>query len=98
MGLKRSKSIHDALTYVAKHPAPPANALDASVWELVGRSLFDIANRPDPKVKGSLARATKAQKILLDRMVGRRRPGTQPITGRAEGLEFDDLTRGAIDV
>lgn len=95
--VRRTTTILEALEYVAAHPNG-VDTIDTPVWELVGRSLYDIANKPDPKVRGSLARATKAQKILLDRMVGRRKPGSAPISGEAEGLDFHDLTMGQINV
>ena len=91
MELKRHKSIADALQYVADHPAQGA-PIDAPVYELVGRALFHVANNPDTKVRGSFAKANRAQKLILNRMVGRRRPGTHPAQARTEEIEFIDLT------
>ena len=97
MELKKHKSILDALNYVANHPVQSAEAtIDAPVWELVSRRLFFIANSPDKKVRGSMARATRAQKILLERMVGRRRAGTHPAQTSSDTLDFVDLTVGIL--
>ena len=97
MELKRHKSIAEALQYVADHPAQGA-PIDAPVYELVGRALFHVANNPDTKVRGSFAKANRAQKLILNRMVGRRRPGTHPAQTRSEEIEFIDLTAGAGEV
>jgi hypothetical protein len=91
--LKRHKSIADALQYVADHPVRSTDApIDAPVYELVGRALFQVATSPDQGVRGSLAKANRAQKLILNRMVGRRRPGTHPAQTQAEEIEFIDLT------
>ena len=93
MDLKRHKSIAEALQYVADHPEPSTSApIDSPVYELVGRALFHVANSPDGKVRGSFAKANRAQKLILNRMVGRRRPGTHPAQTRSEEIEFVDLT------
>ena len=93
MELKRHKSIADALQYVVDHPVRSTEApIDAPVYELVGRALFHVANSPDQGVRGSLAKANRAQKLILNRMVGRRRPGTHPAQTRSEEIEFIDLT------
>ena len=97
MELKRHKSIADALQYVADHQAQGA-PIDAPVYELVGRALFHVANSPDAGVRGSFAKANRAQKLILNRMVGRRRPGTHPAQTRSEEIEFVDLTAGAAEV
>ena len=95
----KSKTIPEALQYVADHPQPSSdNALLMPAWEHVSRSLFEIANSPNPKVRGSMARATKAQKISLDRLVGRRRPGTHPAQSRTDEIEFVDLTQAVIQL
>ncbi|GEP27956.1 hypothetical protein CLE01_25540 [Cryobacterium levicorallinum] len=62
------------------------------------RKLFELANSPDKKVRGSMARATKAQKIILDRLVGRRRPGTHPAQVQVDAINFIDLTVGVIPI
>jgi hypothetical protein len=91
--LKRHKKIAEALQYVADHPVRSTEApIDAPAYELVSRALFQLANSPDASVRGSLGRANRAQKLILNRMVGRRRPGTHPAQSRSEEIEFVDLT------
>src|SRR5690606_25415194 len=86
------------LQWVAEHPKQSREAtLDVPVWELVARVVFHIANHPDRKVRGSMGRATAAQKIILDRLVGRRRPGTHPAQASSEEIEFADLTVGVLE-
>jgi hypothetical protein len=97
--LKRHKSIGEALKHVAEHPARSTDApIDAPVYELVARALFQVANSPDAGVRGSLAKANRAQKMIFNRMVGRRRPGTHPAQVETEEIEFIDLTAGAGEV
>ena len=95
----RNKSVQDALQYVADHP--PEGAPDALVekpaWELIGQVLFYIANTPDPKVRGSMGRATTAQKMIANRLSGRRRPGTHPAMVESDEIDFVDLTIGIVD-
>lgn len=87
----KSKSIKQALEHAANNPDAVLD-LDAPVYVHVAHALFDIANRPDPKVRGSMARATRAQKLILDRMVGLRRSGTHPAVAKDDTIEFLDLT------
>lgn len=95
MPLDRHKSIRQALSYVDRYPDWPETArIDMPIWELVARNLFDIANHPNTKVRGSLARATRAQRILLDRLTGTRRQGTNPAVRNAKSLQLLDLTIG----
>lgn len=93
----KNKGIREALQYVADHPTTDVDMVEQPVWELIGRVLFEVANNPDAKVRGSLARATKAQRLISDRLVGTRRPGTHPAQRRNNELAFTDLTAGAID-
>ena len=92
-------SVAAALKRVADYPTLPEDTslLELPTHELVARALFDIANNPSTEVLGSLARATRARKILLDRMVGKRRPGSRPLDHQVTGLTFVDLTAGALD-
>jgi hypothetical protein len=93
--MKRT-SIAQALQRVANNPDLPDDyaPIEAPVHELVARALFDIANSPDVRVRGSLNRATTAQQILLNRLVGKRRSGSLPVSRQKEGLVFRDLTKG----
>ena len=91
-------SIREALQKVADNPEYTTDALiDAPVHELVARTLFDIANSPNAKVRGSLSRATRAQKMIMDRLVGLRKAGTNPVAQTEAGIEFVDLTRGVLE-
>jgi hypothetical protein len=94
----KAKSVQDSLQYVAEHPPVSLEpTVDIPAWEILGQTLFWIANTPDPKVRGSMGRATKAQKIIADRLTGRRRPGTHPAQVQDEQIEFADLTVGVLD-
>lgn len=92
-----TKSVREALAWVAAHPVQEGPPIDAPCWELIGRALFKIANSPDAKARGSMARATKAQRIIADRLVGTRRPGTAPAVRREHTIEFRDLTAGSLE-
>lgn len=92
-------TIRQALQFVADHPTPATDAVvEMPVWELVSRALYDIANSPDAKVRGSMARATRAQKMLFDRLTGTRRAGTNPVSLKTEEIEFIDLTQGVLTI
>jgi len=93
----RHKEVSDALQFVAEHPEAAKEPIETVAWELIARQLFHVANSPDKRVRGSMARATRAQKMLLDRMVGRRRPGTHPAQASTEGIDFTDLTVGVLE-
>ena len=91
-------TIQQALQNVADHQQPETDvALDQPVHELVARALFSIANNPDAKVRGSMARATRAQKLIMNRLVGTRRPGTHPVARKGTEVEFVDLTQGVLE-
>lgn len=90
-------SIRQALQHVADYPEPITDeVINAPVYELVSRTLFDIANRPDAGVRGSMTKANRARKMILDRMAGRRRAGTKPPVKQSSSLEFRDLTGGEL--
>lgn len=90
-------SVRQALQYVADHPVPATDELvELPAWEHIARALFVIANSPDAKVRGSMVRATKAQKLILDRMVGLRAAGTNPAAIKNVEVEFVDLTQGVL--
>lgn len=93
--LSRHKTIKDALDYIEAHPNWPADEdrFDMPVWEFVSRNLYDHAMGGDERVRGSMNRATRAQKIILDRTVGTRRQGTNPATKRSNEVKFLDLTQ-----
>lgn len=90
-------TIRDALQRVADNPVMIDDELiQAPVHELVCRTLFDIANRPDAAQRGSMVRANKARKMILDRLVGKRRSGTHPATRNEVQIDFIDLTGGEL--
>lgn len=93
----RSVTIRQALQHVADYPNPVDDeVINMHVHELVARSLFDIANRPDQAIRGSMTRANRARKMILDRMDGRRRSGTSPAARGGTPLDYIDLTGGEI--
>ena len=92
-------TIQQALTKVSEkwESARDMDMIGTPVYELIGFTLFDIANSGDVRVRGSIRRSTRAQKIIMNRMVGLRRPGSRPVTRENDGLEFVDLTIGVIE-
>ncbi|QYC53820.1 hypothetical protein SEA_EUGENEKRABS_50 [Microbacterium phage EugeneKrabs] len=97
MPLDRHKTIRQALSYVDRYPDwPDVERLDMPIWELVSRNLFDIANHPNVRVRGSMVKATRAQKILLDRLTGTRRQGTNPAVRNSKSIKLLDLTVAAL--
>ena len=92
-------TIQQALTRVSEkwEAARDMDMIGTPVYELIGFTLFDIANSGDARIRGSIRRSTRAQKIIMNRMVGLRRPGSSPITRENDGLEFVDLTMGVIE-
>jgi len=94
--LAKHRGIREALQFVADHPESDVELIDMPAWELVSRTLFDHANSPDSKVRGSMARATKAQKMISDRLVGKRRAGTHPAQAKQQQVVFRDLTEGLL--
>ena len=92
-------TIQQALTKVSEkwEAARDMDIIATPVYELIGFTLFDIANSGDARIRGSIRRSTRAQKIIMNRMVGLRRPGSRPITRENDGLEFVDLTVGVIE-
>jgi hypothetical protein len=88
-------TIRDALQRVADNPVLVTDEIiQLPVHELVCRTLFDIANRPDQARRGSMVRANKARKMILDRLVGKRRAGSHPATRNEVAIDFVDLTGG----
>ena len=91
-------TVQQALQLVAENPELATDEItQVRVHELVCRSLFEIANKPDATVRGSLARANKARKMILDRLVGKRRAGSHPATRHEVPIEFVDLTSGELE-
>lgn len=97
MGPVKIVTVRQALQQVADYPAMLGDdQLQKPVYELVARALYDIANRPDAAVRGSMTRANRARTIILNRLVGTRRSGSHPATREVTQLDFVDLTGEAI--
>ncbi len=91
-------TIRQALQHVADHPVVETDEIiQLPVHELVCRTLYDIANRADSSNRGSLTRANRARKMILNRLVGLRRAGSHPATRVDVQIEFVDLTSGALE-
>lgn len=91
-------SIRDALQNVANNPRMlDDEIIQVPVHELVARALFEIANHPDASQRGSMTRANKARKMILDRLVGKRRAGSHPATRTEVTIDFVDLTAGELE-
>ena len=88
----QKRTVREALQYVADYPQPlDDEIITMHTGELIARTLFDIANKPDASVKGSLPRANKARKMIMDRLAGRR-AGTAPHQKTVVQLQMHDLT------
>jgi hypothetical protein len=86
-------TIRQALQQVADNPTLKTDMLlDLPVYELVSRSLFEIANGAQLSERGSLNRANIARNMIFNRLVGRRRAGSHPATQAKVELEFVNLT------
>jgi hypothetical protein len=93
-----SVTIRQALQQVADYPQTlDDEVVNMAASQLLCRTLYDLANRPDASVRGSMVRANRARKIILERLEGKRRAGTRLIAPNDESLTFVDLTGGAIN-
>lgn len=90
-------TVQQALQNVADHPVLETDPIDTPVHELIARALYEIANKPDAKVRGSMARANKARRMIFERLVGRRRAGTRPAVKQEHQVEMIDLTGRAVE-
>lgn len=92
MGVKH-RTVKEALEFVSKHPTPSRLPIEMPVWELVSRQLFEAAH----VVAGNgtaMKRATAAQKIIFDRLAGKRKAGTHPAVSKGKRqLTVRDLTK-----
>jgi hypothetical protein len=87
------RTVREALQHVADYPNPVDDeVLTQHTGELIARTLFDIANSPDANVRGSMARANRARRLIFDRLGGRRRPGSKPGSRQPATLRMRDLT------
>lgn len=92
MGVKH-RTVKEALEFVAKHPEPARPPIEMPIWELVSRQLFEASH----KVGGNavaMKRSAVAQRIIFDRLAGKRKPGTHPATSKPKReLKVLDLTK-----
>lgn len=87
-------TVRQALQSVVDNPKQiDDDLLSKPVYEVIARNLFEIANSPDKNVKGSEARANRARKMIMNRLVGLRRAGSHPATNTQVPIEFVDLTK-----
>lgn len=93
----KMKTVREALAYTSENPVPNTDPIDTPVWYLVCAELFQIANSPSVKVKGSMRRATAAQRLILNRLVGLRRSGSSPAVSSQQQVQFVDLTAGLLE-
>ena len=94
----KNTTIRQALQQVADYPEMlDDNHLTKPTHELICRRLFEIANGGDDSVRGSMTRANKARKMILDRLAGKRRAGTKPAAKSDTAIEFVDLTGGELN-
>lgn len=93
MGGVKHRTVKEALEYVSRHPVPNRVPIEMPVWELIARQLFEAAS----VVNGNgtqMKRATGAQKIIFDRLAGKRKPGTHPAQAKTKReLKVLDLTK-----
>lgn len=87
-------TVRQSLQNVADNPRQlDDDLLQRPVYDVIARNLFEIANSPDRSVKGSEARANRARKMIMNRLVGLRRAGSHPATSVTVPIEFVDLTQ-----
>lgn len=93
----QKRTVREALQHVADYPAPVDDeVIMMHTGELIARTLYDIANKPDANVRGSMARANKARRLIMNYLAGRRRAGTDPHHKPVVELHMNDLTGGRI--
>ena len=93
----QKRTVREALQHVADYPQPVDDeVIRMHTGELIARTLYDIANKPDAQVRGSMARANKARRLIMNYLAGRRRVGTAPHVKQVVSLKMNDLTGGEI--
>jgi hypothetical protein len=95
--LMQKRTVREALQHVADYPAPlDDEVIMMHTGELIARTLYDIANKPDVNERGSMARANKSRRLIMNYLAGRRRAGTDPHHKPVVQLQMNDLTGGRI--
>lgn len=93
----QKRTVREALQHVADYPGSvDDDVILMHTGELIARTLYDIANKPDANVRGSMARANKARLLIMNRLAGKRRAGTAPHQKEVVRLRMTDLTGGEI--
>jgi hypothetical protein len=93
----QKRTVREALQHVADYPVPlDDEVITQHTGELIARTLYDIANKPDANVRGSMTRANTARRLIMNYLAGRRRSGTGPHEKKVESLRMQDLTGGEI--
>jgi hypothetical protein len=93
----QKRTVREALQHVADYPVPiDDEVITTQTGEPIARTLYDIANKPDANVRGSMARANKARRLIMNYLAGRRRVGTAPHQKQVVTLKMTDLTGGEI--
>lgn len=86
-------TIKQALQYVSDNPDFDTDAmLEMRAYELIGRTLFDIANGVRSNNPTSFNRANVARELIFTRLIGRRHAGTHPARATTNTLKLVDLT------
>lgn len=88
-----STTIREALQKVQLEEAPFEITLHEPVSNIIAHILFDIALYPRPLNKTTMMASVRAQKIISERLAGRRRSGTHPAQAQTTQVEFTDLTQ-----
>lgn len=91
MGVKH-KTVKEALEYVSRHPEPGGDPINMPVWELVARQLFEKAHQAGG-TKTEMKTTAAAQKLIFDRIVGRRKTGTHPAVREEKKIRLIDFTK-----
>lgn len=95
MGVKH-KSVKEALEYVSRHPSPTTDPINMPVWELIARQLYETAHQAGG-TRTQIKSTAAAQKMILDRVVGKRRTGTHPAVRKEEKVLLADFTQQRSD-
>lgn len=89
----KTVTIRQALQYVVDNPEMRTDDLiGLPAYELVTRTLFEIANSAHADNRKSMQRANYARGMIFNRLVGRRRAGSHPATSKKQEIKFKDLT------
>ena len=89
----RRSTIQQSLQSIVDNPEMETDdILSLPASELVCRTLFELANSPKVGDRNALSRANMARRMIFDRMVGKRKPGSHPATRTQIAVKFNSLT------